>query len=117
MRVIVVACCFSSRTITSWRTPSELPTIGAEQCLMLRASWILRIDDVGRCWRDTDKGNSSMKATGICLFLIAAVIYFQLLQDIWQLVAEAREAGSTVRFNRFWWTPAWGVHRAAFPSS
>lgn len=64
-----------------------------------------------------DKGNSSMKATGICLFLIAAVIYFQLLQDIWRLVAEARQAGSTVRFNRFWWTPAWGVHRAVFPSS
>ena len=58
-----------------------------------------------------------MKATGIAVFVVAAVIYVQAVRSIWRMVAEARQIESGIRFNRFWWTPAWRLHSIAFPSS
>jgi hypothetical protein len=58
-----------------------------------------------------------MKVTGFVLFGMLVLIYLHLVKEIWRLVAESKQLGSATRFNRFWWTPAWRLHRAAFPSS
>ena len=58
-----------------------------------------------------------MKIAGYMLFLVAFVSYARLILTIRRLVAESRLPGSDTRFNWFWWTPAWKVHRVAYPTS
>jgi hypothetical protein len=52
----------------------------------------------------------------IC-FGITLVFYVRTVQAIWRLVAESRLLEPEARFNRFWWTPAWKVHRIGYPES
>lgn len=56
-----------------------------------------------------------MKVVGCLLFLVALIFYFMTWREIWRLVDESRTLVPSVRFNRFWWTPAWKVHRTAYP--
>jgi hypothetical protein len=58
-----------------------------------------------------------MKAAGFALFSLTAIVYVWTVRTIWQLVDQANRLESGRRFNRFWWTPAWKVHKAAFPAS
>jgi len=58
-----------------------------------------------------------MTVLSYMLFLWAFVTYFLLLKQIMHLVQESKKTNSTVRFNRFWWIPAWKVHRAEYPAS
>ena len=59
----------------------------------------------------------TMKFAGFALFAVAAVLYIWTVRTIWHLVNESKRLGSGVRFNRWRWTPAWKVHRAAYPAS
>jgi hypothetical protein len=58
-----------------------------------------------------------MKIAGYILFALAVAFYIWTVRTIWQLVREANNLGTGVRFSRWRWTPAWKVHRAANPSS
>ncbi len=58
-----------------------------------------------------------MKIGAFVLMTLTFVLYCLVVKAIWQLVSETRASGSTARFNRFWWLPAWKVHRAVFPES
>ncbi|NYF89081.1 ABC-type phosphate transport system permease subunit [Edaphobacter lichenicola] len=58
-----------------------------------------------------------VKTTGYILFMAAFVVYAMIWQAIWQLVSENRQAYPDKRFGRFWWAPAWRVHRNSYPSS
>ena len=58
-----------------------------------------------------------MRITGYVLFIIAFVIYATIWQAIWQLVRESRQVKPDTRFSRFWWLPAWRVHKKTYPSS
>jgi hypothetical protein len=58
-----------------------------------------------------------LKIAGYMMFLFAFVSYARLILTIRRLVAESRQIGSNTRFNWFWWTPAWKVHRVAYPAS
>jgi ABC-type phosphate transport system permease subunit len=58
-----------------------------------------------------------MKTVGYLLFLVAAIFYVRTIKAIWQLVDESQKLKTRQRFNRFWWTPAWKVHREAYPES
>ena len=58
-----------------------------------------------------------MRVLAYCIFVIAFFSYGKTVQAIWQLVAETRALNSGVQFNRFWWMPAWKVHRAAYSAS
>ena len=58
-----------------------------------------------------------MSFVGLALFSVAAVFYIWTVRTIWQLVDESKLLASGVRFNRWSWTPAWKVHRAAYPES
>jgi len=53
----------------------------------------------------------------LALFSVAAVYYIWTVRAIWQMVNESKWLDSGVRFNLFWWTPAWKVHRTAYPES
>jgi ABC-type phosphate transport system permease subunit len=58
-----------------------------------------------------------MKIAGYILFVFAFFSYGATISSIWRLVAETRNTKTSVNFNRFWWTPAWKVHRNAYPES
>jgi len=58
-----------------------------------------------------------MKILGYILFALAFFSYGATISSIWRLVAESRSTKTSVNFNRFWWTPAWKVHRTAYPES
>ena len=58
-----------------------------------------------------------MAIIGYVLVGLAFLSYGTIIQAVFRLVAEARRLNSGVRFNRFWWTPAWKIHRAAYPES
>lgn len=58
-----------------------------------------------------------MKVVGYLVFLVALIFYVMTWREIWQLVDETRKLESCTNFNRFWWTPAWRVHRTAYPES
>ena len=58
-----------------------------------------------------------MQITGYILLVFAFGSYARLILTIRRLVAESRQMESDTRFNWFWWTPAWKVHRAAYPTS
>ena len=51
------------------------------------------------------------------LFASALAAYAITWKAIFRLIGEARQIGSEVRFNRFWWLPAWRVHKTAYPDS
>ena len=51
------------------------------------------------------------------LFGLAFACYVATVRSIWKLVAESRREFPEGRFNRFWWIPAWRVHRRLFPGS
>ena len=53
-----------------------------------------------------------MKIAGFILFALALTLYVWTVRAIWQLVSETNNLGTGVRFSRWWWTPAWKVHRA-----
>jgi hypothetical protein len=53
----------------------------------------------------------------LALFAVAAVLYIWTVRTIWQLVNESKRIDSGVRFNLWRWTPAWKVHRTAYPES
>jgi hypothetical protein len=58
-----------------------------------------------------------MEIAGYILSGLVFVCYIQTVRAIWQLVDEARQLGTGTRFNRFWWMPAWKVHRKGYPES
>lgn len=58
-----------------------------------------------------------MKLLGFVFLTLIFATYALLVKTIWQLVDESRKVDVTTRFNRFWWIPAWKVHRLAFPES
>ncbi len=58
-----------------------------------------------------------IKIAGFVLMAVAFVSYGRLVQNIFQLVSDSRRINSGVRFNRFWWPPAWRVHRDGYPTS
>jgi hypothetical protein len=58
-----------------------------------------------------------MKIGFIFFFAITMFFYVRTLRAIWRLVAESKLLESGVRFNRFYWTPAWKVHRIGYPKS
>jgi hypothetical protein len=58
-----------------------------------------------------------MTIIGYVLMALGFVAYGSILRAIFRLVAETRQLNSDARFNRFWWTPAWKIHRAAYPLS
>jgi hypothetical protein len=58
-----------------------------------------------------------MTIIGYLLVGLAFLSYGTIMQAVFSLVAEARRLNSGVRFNRLWWTPAWKIHRAAYPTS
>jgi hypothetical protein len=58
-----------------------------------------------------------MQVVGLLFFFLAFVSYAGLVRTILRLVKESRGLNTSARFNCFWWTPAWKIHRAAFPYS
>lgn len=60
-----------------------------------------------------------MGIVGYLLFALALFFYVTTVKAIWRLVSESKAIGVAPRnsFNRFWWMPAWKVHREAFPES
>lgn len=58
-----------------------------------------------------------MRFAGFALFAVTAILYIWTVRTIWHLVDESKRLGSGVRFNRWRWTPAWKVHRKAYPAS
>jgi hypothetical protein len=58
-----------------------------------------------------------LKITGYVLFALAFIFYATILQAVWQLVNESRRVRPDLRFSRFWWLPAWKVHRISYPTS
>jgi hypothetical protein len=58
-----------------------------------------------------------MTIIGYVLMALAFLAYGTIIKAVFRLVAETRQLNSGVRFNRFWWTPAWKVHRGAYPMS
>lgn len=58
-----------------------------------------------------------MKFGVYALFAAVAYFYIWTVRTIWQLVDESKRTGTVVRFNRWKWTPAWKVHRTAYPES
>ena len=58
-----------------------------------------------------------MRFAGFALFAVTAILYIWTVRTIWHLVDESKRLGSGVRFNRWRWTPAWKVHKEAYPTS
>ncbi|WP_433969314.1 hypothetical protein [Tunturiibacter gelidiferens] len=58
-----------------------------------------------------------MKFAGYVLFLASAVSDAAIWLSIWQLVDESRQANPDKNFSRFWWLPAWQVHKNCYPAS
>jgi ABC-type phosphate transport system permease subunit len=58
-----------------------------------------------------------VKITGYVLFMVALVFYAAIWMAIWQLVSESRQATSDKHLGRFWWLPAWRVHKVSYPGS
>jgi len=58
-----------------------------------------------------------MRFAGFSLFAVTAILYILTVRKIWHLVDESKRLDSRVRFNRWRWTPAWKVHREAYPAS
>ncbi len=58
-----------------------------------------------------------MTVMGYILFALALVCYVATVKAIWILVSESNGVEPQRDFNRFWWMPAWKVHRRAFPKS
>ncbi len=56
-----------------------------------------------------------MTVMGYILFALALVCYVATVKAIWILVSESNGVEPQRDFNRFWWMPAWKVHRRAFP--
>lgn len=53
----------------------------------------------------------------IGFFAIAVFFYVKAWRAIIELVSQARLAKPSRKFYRFWWTPAWRVHKRAYPTS
>jgi hypothetical protein len=58
-----------------------------------------------------------MRILEYVLFTLAFVCYGATVRSIWRLVIESNALASAGRFNRFWWVPAWKIHRKAYPAS
>ena len=58
-----------------------------------------------------------MTVIGYVLFTLALVSYGATVKAIWTLVGESKRVESEKRFNRFWWLPAWRIHRKVYPDS
>ena len=62
-------------------------------------------------------GIGVMKIGFYFFFAIALFFYVRTVQTIWMLLTENKRLESGVRFNCFYWTPAWRVHRIGYPES
>ena len=58
-----------------------------------------------------------MRLVGYAFIAVTVILYIRTIRTIWHLVDESKRLGTGVRFNRWWWTPAWKVHREAYPAS
>jgi len=58
-----------------------------------------------------------MRVVGYLLAALSLYSYATTVHAIWRLVAETKQLNTGVHFNRFWWTPAWRLHRNAYPES
>jgi hypothetical protein len=64
-----------------------------------------------------DALNMILTTITFAMLFLALSCYALTVKSVWQLVAECREVAPDGRFNRFWWTPAWKIHRRSFPNS
>ena len=58
-----------------------------------------------------------MRLVGYAFIAVTVILYIWTIRTMWHLVDESKRLESGVRFNRWFWTPAWNVHREAYPAS